>query len=148
MNGVEILELRIKTQMEKLGAIPENTCWVDGEKCPYGLPGGRFDQRPEQFCFVPFANKSGCNKLRPLADVIEGMAGEIRLEAKTTEIEDSIEKEKVTLDSEVRVVADDGEFTDDEKKIVNLAADLIQRHELNTGNAYAGRSYIVRVNNL
>ncbi|MDP3954523.1 MAG: hypothetical protein Q8Q06_03860 [bacterium] len=147
MENIEALEKRIREQMSGLiKLLPEDACWVDGEKCPFGFPRGRFDQRPISFCVAPSAKNSGCNKLLPLSEVIEDMVGEIKLETKTAEIENEIEKQKVTLESEVRAVADSGDFTEDEKKIVNLASDLIKRHELKTFGDE--KSYIVRVDNL
>lgn len=39
---------------------PKDACWFDGGTCPYGVPEGKFQLRPTQFCHL---DTHGCHKL-------------------------------------------------------------------------------------
>ncbi len=46
--------------------VSSNACWLDHQPCPYGLPGGKFEDRPINFCFINenILGLGGCQKLK------------------------------------------------------------------------------------
>lgn len=98
---------------------PEDACWIDHSKCPYGRPGGQFRYRPSGFCRI-----GNCRKLtdaRPFLDEVFDMEKEIGDWA--TQV---FEDEKVTLSSELRNIAETEIEDQQEKAVILLAADILE----------------------
>ncbi len=103
------------------------TCWVNGSQCPYGLPAGRFDQRPTAFCKIGV-----CHTLDQIEVDIEQLTGQSLEERVENGIEEAKKEKTVTLSSELKAQAD---FIEDQrhKGIVMLAADILEEDQnLNT----------------
>ena len=128
-----LIEIVRQNAPEALKA-PSNTrtCWLDGDECPYGRPDGKFIYRPVISCIIPIKGGNGCSKLfdntyaldQMRRAYIEGQTDEGIDKGVQERIDNWVSKEGVTLDSELRVVADELEGVD--KVMLQLAADIIK----------------------
>ena len=116
----KLVEIIKKNAPEVINIIRPDTCWLDGDRCPYGQPNGKFSNRPSSFCVMPTGRGSGCQKLLDNIAEFDQMIGDL---------EERVHEKKVTLDSELRAVADQ-ELADVDKAILILAADIIKEIEL------------------
>ncbi len=135
MKQDEILE-RLKdiitTHIPEIMPPKVNTCWLDGNICPYGLPNGRFQDRPLQICHLGLG---ACPKLQTQEDVFADLMGSYVEEEVKKRINDTCQTNKITLSSELRVIAE--QYDDDDKSLeqqtLKLAADIIEGNShLNT----------------
>lgn len=100
-----------------------DTCWLDSSRCPYGLPEGTFEKRPE-ICFV-----GGCKKLiNP--GITEFCRNQIADEVRE-KIDDAFETVGRNLADEVKILAEDQAFKASklERLILTKAAEIVQRWE-------------------
>lgn len=115
--------------------IPEDTCWFDGGKCPYGFPQGKFKLRPTQFCHL---DTGGCHKLSASVAEFEidfrvNEEGEVRLgpeiinQILTDEAPKLIDKNGLLLSELIRdISSDDTEnFSLIEKNVLERAANIL-----------------------
>jgi|SRR3989344_8827815 len=92
--------------IQNICSIPsDNACWINGEKCPYGDPGGRIDHAPIRWC-------SNCQKLNDNSWMIEnllseGAIKEIAEETITNSIEEEINEKTETLMEVLQGLADE-----------------------------------------
>lgn len=109
-----------------MDTIQTDTCWLDGNKCPYGFPNGRFQDRPTQICHL---GDGGCEKLVAVKEMADEY-NESELQERVDAAKDAmIEKGQVSLSSELRVIAE-GEFVGElGEKILKLVADMIEDHD-------------------
>ncbi|MDO8669071.1 MAG: hypothetical protein Q7K65_02130 [Candidatus Buchananbacteria bacterium] len=103
---------------------PANACWVDGDKCPYGLPNGRFQDRPIQICHL-----GGCKKLVVVKEMADEYIESELADRTDVAIDAMIEKEQVDLSSELRVIAKEDVEEELEAKILELIADFLERND-------------------
>lgn len=105
--------------------VPPATCWLDGDRCPYGSPNGRFNDRPRSFCVVPTKPGTGCYKLLDFVCELDQMSNR-HIESETEkQIDEWIDENNVTLSSELRTVADEQKEGVD-KETLMLAAEIIE----------------------
>ncbi|MDO8495817.1 MAG: hypothetical protein Q7S32_04915 [bacterium] len=78
-------------------------CWLDGDTCPYGLPNGRFIDRPLWICNT---HKGGCPKLTTdhQAELTRLLEGPITIAARKL-VETVFEDEERTLAAELKLIA-------------------------------------------
>ncbi|MBI2669624.1 MAG: hypothetical protein HYX20_00535 [Candidatus Yanofskybacteria bacterium] len=118
MDQNEILE-RLKSIVIEHEPPPEpaaDTCWVDSDRCPYGFPNGRFQDRPEQICHL-----GGCKRLTVVFEN-DGFIGNYVSDALAC----IVEKNQVDLSSELRVIAEDKLGDELKQQILKLAAEIIR----------------------
>ena len=99
------------------------TCWFDGDKCPYGFPNGRFRDRPEQICHL---GNGGCYRLTTLKENVDDFFGDSYEEQASEKLDNAVEKNKVSLSSELKVIAEECEDESPEQQMLELAADIIR----------------------
>lgn len=105
----------VKQNAPRVLIVPPDTCWVDGNRCPYGSPNGKFEDRPK-FC-------SSCQKILLIADDLRELTDD---ESALDMLKDTLVDDKgVTLDSELRAAADNA-LENAEKEVLILAADIIE----------------------
>lgn len=133
MNTLERLARIVKENQPKtlsatrIDAFTSDTCWLDGDMCPYGRPNGKFINRPINFCIVPTGPGTGCSKLFDNVDELNQMTkGHIESEIEKR-IDEIVRERSVTLDSELRAAADELESV--EKETLVLAADIIEKNK-------------------
>lgn len=114
-----------------IAVVPPNCCWFDGRTCPYGEPHGQFVLRPTGFCVV-----GNCSKLTGshVAEELSGFADyliEDEVDKRENRLAAAIDKEEVTLSSELDVLAEDENRQLDgaERDILRLAARIIHDSE-------------------
>ncbi len=108
--------------------LSERACWIDGEDCPYGRPGGRFLERPIRSCVPRTDNKTGCLKLNENLDDLEDLMREEVRESIEEGVSEKVSKATTSVSSELFALADDA--TDEQvKKTLKLAAELIKEEE-------------------
>lgn len=103
-----------QTLNQVMNTPPEDACWVDGDKCPFGFPRGRFLDRPTSFCHL---EEGGCKRLQVVGIELQCQESEKSLRSR-------IEKETVTLTSELTVIAENL-AEGPEQEVLELAADII-----------------------
>lgn len=100
---------------------PADACWVDGNRCPYGFPNGRFQDRPIHICHL-----GGCNRLNTLEEDVYNFWRSYSVNEIDDKLETKLEKEQVSLSSELRMIAEERfECGLPEIQILELAADII-----------------------
>lgn len=120
----------------------ESACWLDGERCPYGNPFGRFELRPIMFCKVPTTLGNGCWKLTgDVSSEIEKMASALTEEEVEKRVDEEIEKredkfiKKILgdvrrneqgLEDLIKKIAGTIKVTKIEKQILLIAATIIE----------------------
>lgn len=120
--STELRDILKQHAPDKLYDIKQDACWLDHRACPYGLPNGRFQDRPQHFCHL---GNHGCPRLGDLKETADVFMSNV-LQGR---IEEAVEKESVTLASEVEVVAEDEKVTDAlERATLLLAAKIISSH--------------------
>ena len=124
----KLVEIIKKNAPEVPNIVRSDTCWLDGDRCPYGQPNGKFSNRPSSFCVMPTGRGSGCQKLLDNVGEFDQMIGDLEERIEKT-IDERVREKRVTLDSELRAVAD-RELTDVDKATLILAADIIKEIEL------------------
>lgn len=102
-----------------------DACWIDGQKCPYGQPRGQFQHRPKIFCVIPIGPGSGCTKLLDNTGEFDQMGRSFIEGEVERRIDSRVDEKEVTLDSELRAVADEVENV--EKATLLLAAELVEK---------------------
>lgn len=105
------------------------TCWLDGDNCPYGIPNGRFQDRPLQICHL---REGGCQKLKYQEEVFVELLGDYVEDEVKRIIEETCETNKVTLSSELKVIAEDCDEESPEQQTLKLAADILEGQPYNT----------------
>lgn len=133
---------KFKEQLGKLVSltdfpiISEDTCWFDGDKCPYGLPQGKFQLRPTQFCHL---DTGGCHRLLASRAEFENNFGvneaEAEWELRPEDIEQILADEVPKLINKRGLVfsevlgdisSDETEsFTAIERKVLEIAANIL-----------------------
>ena len=101
-----------------------NTCWLDGGTCPYGIPNGKFEDRPRGDCHM---NVGGCSKLKS-SDLRSWIEVVVHEEAAVFEkkITDEFHSKKEPLsdflDNQANVLKENKSINSiDEKLICNVA---------------------------
>ncbi len=107
--------------------IQENTCWLDGGKCPYGSPGGKFELRPTQFCHL---NVYGCQRLLAHKSEFEDDFGANKKtveEILKEEVPKLIDENGLELSEVLKDISSDdmGNLSDVEREVLELAADIL-----------------------
>lgn len=105
----------------------ERACWLDGEECPYGRPGGQFLKRPRVDCKPKTKESMGCSKLSENSDEFDDLMREDVRESIEEEVSEKVKKAVTKVSSELRALADQAD--DQEKKVLKLAAELIEEEE-------------------
>ncbi len=110
----------------------ERACWLDGEECPYGRPGGQFLKRPLAFCKPcrppAGAGTNGCYKLNNQSEELDELMSEFSRSIIREELSEKVKKATTKVSSELRALADGAE-DNQVKETLKLAAELIEQEE-------------------
>jgi len=115
------LSKRLREIVGSIVSVPENQCcWLDGSICSYGLPGGRFDFRPRNFCYV---GEGGCRKLVAEAPDLEDFFSDIAT------LPSGRKWIAATLDGIAETTTGEDALTNTQAEVLGLAADIVRSCE-------------------
>lgn len=100
-------------------------CWLDGDECPYGQPGGKFLDRPKNFCQL-----SVCHKLDDLCDELEELyqGGKYFEERVDDAVEEEFNAKSKKLSELIGEIANQSFASDEEAQmqgVLLLAAEVL-----------------------
>lgn len=106
----------------------ERVCWLDGEECPYGKPGGQFTMRPTASCRPRTPHGAGCMRFSDIVEELDELASITLLEKLEGEVNEKVEKATTKVSKELWALAD-GAKDQQVKEILKLASELVEKEE-------------------
>lgn len=111
--------------------VQPSDCWFDGENCPYGLPAGKFENRPLSDCHL---NTGGCRKLEFFkeSDFLTHITDKTT-SAEYKRIRNGLDerREPVSefLENQAKVLLEENEINDLESKLVLTVSNIFKKLE-------------------